>query len=246
MDFEPKIIAPDYGKHNESMDQAVRRLEQIGYYKDLSTIVIVPGFGSMPTRCVAAWLDLMHPPNNKIFRMFTMGMEVGEAYSQAIGNVLQHPELSKFKYILTMEHDNAPQPDGLVKLLMRMEEHQEFSALSGLYWTKGPGGVPQIWGDPNDFTPNFRPQLPRMGEIVPCYGTGMGFTLWRLDMFKDERLRRPWFKTTSSLEEGVSTQDLYFWNDARKFGYRCGVDCNILVGHYDLDGKQGGLPDCMW
>jgi hypothetical protein len=52
-------------------------------------------------------------------------------------------------------------------------------------------------------------------------------------MFKDQKLRRPWFKTISSMEEGVGTQDLYFWGDARKHGYRCAVDCSVLVGHLD-------------
>jgi predicted lipoprotein with Yx(FWY)xxD motif len=28
-------------------------------------------------------------------------------------------------------------------------------------------------------------------------------------------------------------QDLYFWNDARKYGHRCAIDCSVLVGHYD-------------
>lgn len=243
--FEPKIIAPDYGRHNQAMDESIRRFERTNLYKDLSTVIVIPVFGSVPTRCAASWMDLFYPPNNKIFRMWTMGMEVGEAYSLAISNILNHPDLSNFKYVLTLEHDNAPQPDGLIKLLIRMEEHPEYHSISGLYWTKGDGGVPQIWGDPTTFEPNFRPQPPKQGELVPCWGVGMGFTLWRLDMFKDDRLRRPWFKTVASIEEGVGTQDLYFWGDARKYGYKCAVDCSVLVGHYDLDGKFG-IPDTMW
>jgi len=55
---------------------------------------------------------------------------------------------------------------------------------------KGHGGVPQIWGDPKDPVINFRPQRPDInGGLVECCGTGMGFNLWRLDMFKDEKLR---------------------------------------------------------
>jgi hypothetical protein len=26
---------------------------------------------------------------------------------------------------------------------------------------------------------------------------------------------------------------LYFWNDARRHGYKCAVDCSVRVGHYD-------------
>ena len=66
----------------------------------------------------------------------------------------------------------------------------------------------------------------------------------RLSMFRDERLRKPWFKTVAGAD-GVGTQDLYFWNDARKYGYRCAIDCDVLVGHYDLDGKFGP-PETMW
>lgn len=239
----PQILAPDYGAHNAMLDQAIKRLDYAGSYKDLLTIIVIPGFGQMPTRCVASWMNLVMPPNQKCFRMWALGMEVGEAFSQTIANILAHPELAKFKYILSLEHDNTPPPDGLVKLLARMEAHPEFSCIGGLYWTKGPDGVPQIWGDPRD-TLNFRPQKPLAGELVECCGTGMGFNLWRIEMFKDERLRRPWFKTQADAN-GVGTQDLYFWSDARKYGYRCAIDCDVLVGHYDLAG-QFGPPDTTW
>jgi hypothetical protein len=62
----------------------------------------------------------------------------------------------------------------------------------------------------------------------------MGFNLWRLSMFKDPHLRKPWFKTLNGTQgEGVGTQDLYFWGDARKYGHRCAIDCSVKVGHYD-------------
>jgi hypothetical protein len=86
---------------------------------------------------------------------------------------------------------------------------------------------------------NFRPQVPRPGELQECCGTGMGFNLWRLSMFKDERLRKPWFKTIAGTD-GVGTQDLYFWADARKHGYRCAIDNTVLVGHYDV------AADMVW
>lgn len=177
--------------------------------------------------------------------MIAVGMEVGDAYSTSIAAILAEPNLSQWEYLLTLEADNIPQPDGLVRLIHRMEEHPEFACIGGLYWTKGPGGVPQIWGDPKDSI-NFRPQPPRHGELVECCGTGMGFNLWRLSMFKDERLRRPWFKTLNGSEgQGVGTQDLYFWSDARKYGYRCAVDCTVPVAHYDYEGRFG-LPDTIW
>jgi hypothetical protein len=244
--MKPQIVSLDLtGPHNADMDASLKRLDAMGAYKDLSTIIISPGFGSIPTKIVASWLNMFFPPNGKVFRIFPLAMEVGEAFSQTISNILDHPELRQFKYLLTLEHDNAPPQDGLVRLLMHAEAHKEFSAVGGLYWTKGPGGVPQIWGDPKSPDMNFRPQKPVPGQLVECRGLGMGFTLFRLKMFGDTKLRRPWFKTSASKEEGCATQDLYFWGDAQKHGYRCAVACDVLVGHYDHEGKFGP-PDTMW
>ena len=242
--MKPQFICPDYGKHNADLEASIKRVKASGAWKKLDTIILIPAAGEIPTKVVASWLNLYSPPNNSVYRMFAVGLEVGEAYSQAIENILAHPELSKFKYILTMEHDNIPPPDGLIKLLQRMEEHPEYDCIGGLYWTKGEGtGVPQVWGDPRDPVNNFRPQPISAGELKECCGTGMGFNLWRLDMFKDGDLRRPWFKTQT--EGGVATQDLHFWSDARKHGYRCAVDANVMVGHYDYLGKFG-TPDTVW
>jgi hypothetical protein len=240
----PQFIAPDYGRHNADLELAAKRVSESSVWKNLSTIMLVPAAGTIPTKVVSSWLNLYSAPNNQFYRMFAVGMEVGEAYSQAIEGILAHPELSKFKYLLTVEHDNTPQPDGLIRLQSQMEAHPEFACIGGLYWTKGEGGVPQIWGDPRDPQINFRPQVPSpSGGLVECCGTGMGFNLWRLDLFRDERLRRPWFKTQT--ESGCATQDLYFWSDARKFGHRCAIDCSVLVGHYDYEGKFGPA-DTTW
>jgi hypothetical protein len=36
------------------------------------------------------------------------------------------------------------------------------------------------------------------------------------------------------VQEGIGTQDLSFWGEARKLGYRCAIACDVLVGHYDV------------
>jgi hypothetical protein len=241
--MRPQIVAPDYGKHNEDLTASINRVKGTAAWKKLDTIIICPTDGTIDTKTVASLMNLYAPPNNQLYRMWPIAMEVGEAYSQCIENILAHPDLSKFKYILTVETDNIVPPDGLIKLLEKMEAHPEYDCIGGLYWLKGEGGHAQIWGDPRDPSTNFRPQPPIPGQLVECCGTGMGFNLFRLDMFKDPDLRKPWFKTQT--EGGVSTQDLYAWSDFRKHGYRCAVDCSILVGHYDRVGKFGPA-DTTW
>lgn len=226
------ITDSDPGLHNKNIDQSTKRILEGGSWKSQKIICIIPSAKMISAKVALSHWNLIFPPNQGVYRMLALGLEVGEAYSQAIDQILAHPELSKWDYILTLEHDNIPPADGVLKLLKELEAHPELSCIGGLYWTKGEGGVPQIWGDPKDPVLNFRPQPPVAGQLVECCGTGMGFNLWRLSMFKDPKLRKPWFKTIAG-NEGVGTQDLYAWADFRKYGYRCAIDCSVLVGHHD-------------
>ena len=233
--MKPQIVSYDFGRHNADLSGSTARIMEGASWKKQRVIVLLPAGAQIPTKVALSHWNLMFPPNQAVHRMACLGMEVGEAYSNAIEQILGHPDLSQWEYILTIEHDNIPPPDGLVKLIEQMDKHPEYACIGGLYWTKGEGGVPQIWGDPKDPVLNFRPQPPVPGHLVECCGTGMGFNLWRLSMFKDDKLRKPWFKTLNGSEgHGIGTQDLFFWGDARKHGYRCAVDCSVLVGHYDF------------
>lgn len=227
------------GLHNADLVKSAGRVIQGGGWKKQRIVSVIPAGPTVPTKIMLAMRNLMFPPNQGNVWIAAEGMEVGEAYTASIDSILSHPDLSQWEFLLTVEHDNLPPADGVLKLLAQMDAHPEFACIGGLYWTKGYGGAPQIWGDPKDPVLNFRPQPPDpAGGLVECCGTGMGFNLWRLSMFKDKKLRKPWFKTLAGAE-GMMTQDLYFWQDARKHGYRCAVDCSIKVGHYDHAGSFG-------
>ncbi len=243
--MKPQLVSMDQiGEHNKDLQQSRSRLMKGGSWKRQRVVVVLPAADLIPAKVSLSHWSLVFPPNNGVLRLLAQGMEVGEAYSTAIEQILAHPDLSQWEYLLCIEHDNLPPCDGVIRLIEQMEQHPEFAAIGGLYFTKGPGGVPQIWGDPKDPIPNFRPQLPDpAGGLVECCGTGQGFTMFRLAMFKDPKLRKPWFVTQK--KDGLSTQDLYFWNDARKNGYRCAIDCSVKVGHYDLKGEFG-QPDTVW
>jgi hypothetical protein len=236
---KPELVVLDYGRHNADLAASHSRVLKSGSWKKQRIVVVLPADTLIPAKVAFSHWNLVFPPNNGVVRILAQGMEVGDAYSTAIRQIVDHPELGKWEYILTIEHDNCPPPDGVLRLLERMEEHKEFCCISGLYWTKGEGGVPQIWGDPADPVLNFRPLPPDVnGGLVECCGTGMGFALWRMKTFRDPELRQPWFVTQRV--NGIGTQDLFFWSDARKHGYRCAVDCSVKVGHFDY------REDIMW
>jgi hypothetical protein len=228
------LIIQDFaGVHNADLAQTSARLIQGGSWKKQRVVVVIPAGSMIPAKAALALWNLGFPPNNGVVRILAEGMEVGEAYTTAISSILEHPDLKDWEYLLCVEHDNLAPSDGVVKLIAQMEAHPELAAIGGLYFTKFEGGVAQIWGNPADPVVNFRPQPPDPnGGLVECCGTGQGFTLFRLKMFTDPRLKRPWFRTLAGAE-GFATQDLAFWSDARKYGYRCAIDCSVRVGHLD-------------
>jgi hypothetical protein len=250
---QPQIIIDNYnvGQHNSDLQHSINRLHKSGTYKDTSTICIIPTRGQIAAKVVQNWWSLMSPMNGKFMRIFMIGMEVGHAYSTAIEQVLANPELSKWKYILTLEEDNIIPPDGLLKLIESIEggvDGNKYSAMGSLYWTKGYGGQPMIYGNPNEMPRNFIPQLPVVNSIVPCNGLGMGFTLFRLNMFKNEKIIRPLFETIQVYNPGggsTCTQDLNFFNKACELNFKFACDCRVMVGHYDYDGTYG-QADLVW
>ena len=239
--IKPQIIIENYeGINNANLEKTKNVLIQGSSYKDLSTICIIPSRGQMATKVVQCWFGMMMPMNQKFIRITVVGMEVGAAYNSAVETILANPELSKWKYMLTLEDDNTPPPDGLLKLYENMDK---FDAIGGLYFIKGIRAPAMIYGDPNVFPKNFIPQLPILdkdgnGTVQQCNGLGMGFTLFKIDMFKDPRLSRPFFETVQRIDnQGVKcyTQDLHFFERVGNLGYKFACDGRVKVGHYDYE-----------
>jgi len=221
----------DIGYHNLDLEKSRKRLEEARSYEDLSTIIVTPTRGEgIHHRVVNSWMGLMKPMNQKVYGpVFVEKKEVGAAYQAAIEMVLSNPELSTWQYILTLEEDNCPPPDGLLKLY---ESMNKYDAVEGLYWTKGEAGQPMCYGDPKSMPKNFIPQIPPIDKVKEYNGLGMGFTLFKLDMFK--RLQPPWFRTVQENGHAFS-QDLWFFDRAGREGFHFACDSRVKVGHFDAN-----------
>lgn len=219
----------------EGLNNTPERYEQyakMGLYRNLSTVWVTPGRGTMATRTAINWTTVMSGFNAPLARILVEGFEVGAAYNEAVKQILGSP-LGKFEYMLTVEEDNTPPSNGLHFLL---DSIQQYDVVGGLYWTKGPGGVPMIWGDPA--TPyTYVPQPPKAESIQQCNGLGMGFTLFRMDLFRNPAFKPgSWFKTGGDKPGEAFTQDLYFFKRAAELGYKFACDTRCRVGHYDHEG----------
>lgn len=231
--MEPRILGENTsGLHNTDLEKSIERVEKSKMYEDLSTIIICPTRGMFPTRVVQAWMKMLRPMNQLIAGpIFAESMKVDDAYNSLIKYILDNDYLSKFKYILTIEEDNLPPADGLLKLY---ENIGEYDVVGGLYWHKSKDGFPMLFGDPDKDPMDSAPQTPKSGQVQRVNALGMGFNLFKLDMFR--KVPEPWFKTVehSNNEEGSAqmTQDFYFYRKAGALGFKFACDNKILVGHY--------------
>jgi hypothetical protein len=243
----PKIIGEEeiLGINNGDLDKAIERVDRSKMYKDLSTIIICPTRGMFPTRVVQSWMKLMRPMNQRVAGpIFAESMKVDVAYNSLIKYILGNKHLSTYKYILTIEEDNLPPPDGLIKLYESMDE---YDVVAGLYWGKGENGFPMMFGDPEGGDPlDSKPVLPIKDSVQRVNALGMGFNLFKLDMFR--QIPEPWFKTVEEYDplvtgegNGMSmTQDFYFYRLAHQHGYKFACDTRILVSHYE------SKTDTLW
>lgn len=212
-------------------------------YKEASTVIVIPTRGNIPDAVVSKWLGLIAPMNQKRAILFASGHEVGAAYNAMIQMILNHPELSKWKYIMTLEDDNLPPPDAQIRLLESIE-WGNYDAVSGLYFTKGEVNMPMAYGDPTEYARtgvlDFRPRDIRAAlqadQVMPVNGIAMGCALWRMSLFRE--IQAPWYVTVSDLVPGKGvqgfTQDLYFCERAVRAGKRFATDMRVRVGHMDI------------
>ena len=244
-----------HGEGMMSLDRFKERSAGLGFsrvetlpgatFKLAHVAIICPLRGPMIHADVAARIyGMMSPPNQNKAIWLPHGHEVGHAYNEALKAILADPNVGKWPYVLSIEDDQLVPPDTILRLSETMEK-TGWDAVSGIYFTKGEYGIPQVWGDADEFRRtgnlNFRPVDPVRAvnggaTAIECNGIGMGCALWRMDLFRE--IAAPWFVTTCewSPEKGAAsfTQDLFFWNRAKRAGKRCGVDLRVRVGHMDI------------
>ena len=241
MTGQPNIFTVHTGEHNADLSASVKRLREGGQWTKQRVVQIIPTAEKVDARVYTAHMSLIKPPNQAFYPMTIVNAEVGAAYEEASKILLEHKPFNEADYVLFIEHDNIPPPWGLIKLLEHFQKRPDLDGISGLYFTKGVGGVAQIWGDIKDPLVNYRPQVPdKNGGLVETYGIGQGFALWKMDVFrklKEKKIERPWFKTAKSEKDrGIGTQDLFFANLARTHtGAKMAVACDVPVGHIDFD-----------
>jgi hypothetical protein len=236
-----KISRETYkGRHNQDLDSSISRLKKLNSYKELSTICIVPTNGLIPAKIAENWLNQTSQMNQKFVRLMMIGMEKYYAFNNCIENILQTPKLNEFKYILTLEEDTIIPPDGLHKLFESMDN---YDVVGGLAFTKGIEGKPMVYGNPRGFFETMTKTSVFPETIQECRGIGTSYTMFKLDIFKNEKLKKPWFRSSPKLKLGETKNeeiDTDFYNELSKLGYKVACDTRVRLGKYDI------ATDTIW
>lgn len=135
-----------------------------------------------------------------------------------------------------IDNDHVFRPDTLERLRSRPDGWQ-YDALGALYLVRGvqparPCIFRYATGSDNrdhalgpvDYTwPDAWPP----GDVVACDALGLGFTLIRRRAL--ESIPRPW--STFPLNSDTTSEDMVFFNRARRAGFRLAVDTAVCIGH---------------
>lgn len=188
--------------------------------------------------------------NCNFIQLFEDGKEVGVARDSAARRCLAHRP--RPRYLMFLDDDVLPMWDAFVKLFYRLQTNPNIDIAAGVYCVKG-------WHDPlvyaGDGCGPFWDWA--VGDLLTTAGHGitgthMGLTLIRTSLFQrmlDAKVVNdvvPFFKTVNETGYNCSrrgTEDLYFYQLARKVGCQIMVDTSVLAGHIDKNtGVTWGLP----
>jgi hypothetical protein len=154
-----------------------------------------------------------------------IGEKVDEARNRLVASVLSSEP--RPEYLLFIGDDNLPEPDGLIRLMERINlGERKLDAVGGLYFQKKEPPLPVAWRGRSVLTP----EECASGDIYGVTGQGLDFVLIRTSTF--DRIGLPYFKTVQD-ETQLLSEDAYFWRKAYDAGVRGYVATGVRVGHYD-------------
>ena len=228
--------------------------------------VIAYPFGGRPVPCDwhLAVRSLLMPSNVNVREIYRRSIFKDGKYTipleDAQNGMVEEALKMGADYILFIEDDTIPPPGTLLEL-SRVLETSEDTVMScgGIYTTRNNPPEPIVYMGPGQGSYwNWR-----LGDIFPCWATGMGCTMIRTKIF--QMMPKPWFKELKTLEEvlqfpdlfpntaeaktgnrgGVST-DLFFFSKLAHMGFKHLAHGGVLPIHWDVVKNEGyWLPKGM-
>jgi SAM-dependent methyltransferase len=142
-----------------------------------------------------------------------------------------------------MGDDTIPPPHGFVQLLQKMQRHPDKKIVTGVYFSRSFPPQPMLWrgwmdGSYYDW---------HVGEFFEVDWAGCDCLMIDVDVFRN--MPKPWFSQdyvfgpNQKTPPALATEDIYFYEKARKYGYAAWCDASVQCVHQDRDtGQSFFLP----
>lgn len=192
------------------------------------------------SQCMAG---MVMPTNFSMVLRYLPGLEVGRSRNMLVNEA----QRIGAKYLLFLDEDVIFPANLAAKLLYHLQNHPDWTFVSGLYATKMVPPEPMLyteWGQGVDWGW-------KQGELKKVLFTGMGCSLIRVsdfDLLEVETYhdKNPWYAVDVEVKEYFKTQgmtgagekighteDAFFFDKLRKAGLNAYVDTGLLCDHYD-------------
>ncbi len=196
-------------------------------YSKINLVLGIPSMGSCDWRFASCLRTLDLPFNtNMVWVVRTM---IDSARNMLVENALKIPDAT---HLLMIDDDHVFSPD----LVKRMLDHN-VDVIGALAFKRNDDFQPCCYRKGEDN--HHYPMLPSVFQEVDVIGTGA--MLFKLDIFKDNKLKFPWFETGYDKETPPNhwSVDFNFCIKAKEAGYKIWCDPTIEIGHIALPEVTG-------
>jgi len=90
--MEPQLVLQDFrGKLNSDIETTRTGLIKGASWKKQNIVVVMPADARIPAKVAFSLWNLIFPPNQGVVKLLALGLEVGDAYSKCIEQIIAHP-----------------------------------------------------------------------------------------------------------------------------------------------------------
>ena len=190
-------------------------------------VAIASGRGEVPLDFMTSVLEMVFRTKEEMPNVAIAFLTCQQTYIHTSRQNLAESFLgTNADMMLSIDDDNIPEPDALIKLLKH-----NLPIVSGLYFKRKPPYEPLVIVDrEGGVGSEFRPELFRKDKkfkLFKAHSAGFGFVLIKREVYeKVKGLGVPMF----SMRGGVG-EDIWFYTQARAVGFDTIVDPSVEVGH---------------
>lgn len=192
--------------------------------------ICMPLYGSIPASFFINFINRIHElyNNGKSYEV-QIFMKQGQPVDYVRNELVRMALVNEADYIMFIDSDILL-PQRSIDDLIEMN----VDIASGLYFSKGKPFLPvaRIARDNKHFyLEDFE-----FNRIMEIDGVGLGCTLIKTEVFK--KIKPPWFKFEWTEWQGQIDQkaeDLYFFDECKKVGYKIWLNTGIVCNHYGTE-----------